>query len=155
MVNENTDAEIYGVESELVFAPDEHWLLNANIAYLHSEATDFTSVDSRDPTDGRSDVTLIKDLSNASNCVVMIDPETFAAIAGSQFSSCTALADAGLPVTSTELTQIPSTTVQVENKDALNLMKLITHMDDLDDVAQVSANFEIDDEMMAKIEDQL
>jgi outer membrane receptor protein involved in Fe transport len=68
--NENTDAEIYGVESELVFAPDEHWLLNANIAYLHSEATDFESVDSRDPTAGSSDVTLIKDLSNASNCVV-------------------------------------------------------------------------------------
>ena len=66
-----------------------------------------------------------------------------------------ALSDAGLPVTSTELAQVPSTTIAVEKKDALSLMKLITHMDDLDDVAQVSANFEIDDEVMAKIEDQL
>ena len=66
-----------------------------------------------------------------------------------------ALTEAGLPVTSCELTQIPSTTVQVEEKDALSLMKLITHMDDLDDVAQVSANFDIDDEVMAKIEDKL
>jgi outer membrane receptor protein involved in Fe transport len=97
--NENTDAEIYGVEVELVFAPDEHWLLNANMAYLHTEATDFSSIDSRDPTDGRNDVTLIKDITNAANCVALIDPETFAAIAGSQFSSCSALADAGLPMT--------------------------------------------------------
>ena len=97
--NENTDAEIYGVEAELVFAPDEHWLFNANGAYLHSEATDFQSVDSRDPTDGRDDVTLIKDLGNASNCIVEgIDPETFNAVVGPQFSSCTALAAAGLPV---------------------------------------------------------
>jgi len=68
--NENTDAELYGLEAEFVFAPDAHWLLNANIAYLHSEAQDFQSVDPRDPTAGRDDVTLIKDLSNASNCVV-------------------------------------------------------------------------------------
>ena len=97
--NENTDAEIYGLEAELVFAPDQHWLLNANAAYLHSEAKDFQSVDTRDPTAGRGDVTLIKDLTNAANCVVLLDPETFAAIAGSQFSDCAALSGAGLPVT--------------------------------------------------------
>jgi len=68
--NENTDAEIFGVESELLFAPDEHWRLNANISYLHTEVTSFSSVDTRDPTAGRSDVMLIKDKSNASNCVV-------------------------------------------------------------------------------------
>jgi len=34
-------------------------------------------------------------------------------------------------------------------------MKLITDMDDLDDVSQVSANFDIDDEVMAEIEDKL
>ena len=34
-------------------------------------------------------------------------------------------------------------------------MKLINYMDDLDDVARVSANFDIDDETMAAIEDQL
>jgi transcriptional/translational regulatory protein YebC/TACO1 len=65
------------------------------------------------------------------------------------------LSDAELPVTSTELAQIPATLIKVEGKDALTLMKLVTLMDDLDDVSQVSANFDIDDEVMAEIEDQL
>ena len=68
--NENTDAEIYGLESELVFAPTEQLRFNANVSYLHTEIKGFSSVDTRDPTDGRSDVTLIKDNLNASNCVV-------------------------------------------------------------------------------------
>jgi outer membrane receptor protein involved in Fe transport len=96
--NENTDAEIYGLESELVYAPDEHWLLNANIAYLHSEAVDFESVDPRDPLDGRTDLTLIKDLGTGANCVVDMAPEVFNAVVGSQWSSCSALTAAGLPV---------------------------------------------------------
>jgi len=66
-----------------------------------------------------------------------------------------ALGEAGLPVTSTELVQVPSTTVLVEKSDALTLMRLITNMDDLDDVSQVSANFDIDEEVMAEIEDKL
>ncbi len=66
-----------------------------------------------------------------------------------------ALGEAGLPVTSTELVQLPTTTVHIEKSDALTLMKLITDMDDLDDVSQVSANFDIDDEVMAAIEDKL
>jgi YebC/PmpR family DNA-binding regulatory protein len=67
----------------------------------------------------------------------------------------TALTDAGLPVTSMELVQIPNTTVKVEEKDAMTLMRLINFMDDLDDVAQVSANFEMDDDVMARIEEKL
>ena len=66
-----------------------------------------------------------------------------------------ALTKAELPVTSTELAQIPNTLTKVEEKDAMTLMKLINHMDDLDDVSQVSANFDIDDEVMAKIEESL
>ncbi|MFT5234157.1 MAG: YebC/PmpR family DNA-binding regulatory protein [Candidatus Krumholzibacteriia bacterium] len=66
-----------------------------------------------------------------------------------------ALSDADFPVMSTDLVQVPSTTIQVEGKDALTLMKLVTRLDDLDDVSQVSANFDIDDDVMAEIEDQL
>ncbi len=66
-----------------------------------------------------------------------------------------ALTKAELPVTSTELAQIPNTLTKVEEKDAMTLMKLINHMDDLDDVSQVSANFDIDDDVMAKIEESL
>jgi YebC/PmpR family DNA-binding regulatory protein len=65
------------------------------------------------------------------------------------------LSDAGLPVTTTELTQLPSTLIKVAGDEALTLMKLVTHMDDLDDVAMVSANFDIDDDLMAEIEDKL
>jgi outer membrane receptor protein involved in Fe transport len=97
--NENTNAEIYGVEAELAWAPNEHWLLNGNFAYLKAEAQDLQSIDTRDPTQGRDDVTLIKDITNASNCVALIDPEIFGAIAGSQFSSCSALEAAGIPIT--------------------------------------------------------
>jgi len=66
-----------------------------------------------------------------------------------------ALGDAGLPVASAELVQIPNTLVKVESKDAMTLMRLITHMDDLDDVSKVSANFDIDDDVMAEIEEKL
>jgi len=66
-----------------------------------------------------------------------------------------ALREAGLPVTESELAMIPNTYVKVEEGDALGLMKLITHMDDLDDVTRVSANFDIDEALMAEIEEKL
>ena len=65
------------------------------------------------------------------------------------------LTEAGLPITSMELVRIPNTTVQVEEKDAMTLLRLINFMDDLDDVAKVSANFEIDDDLMAQLEERL
>ena len=63
--------------------------------------------------------------------------------------------EAGLPVLEAELAMIPNTYVKVEAGDALGLMKLITRMDDLDDVTRVSANFDIDDALMAEIEEKL
>ncbi len=96
--NGNTDAQIYGFEGEFIWAPDQHWVLNSNIAYLHSEAKDYEEVDPRDPTQGRDDVTLIKDINNATNCVALVDPGRFASIAGSQFNSCVELTEAGLPI---------------------------------------------------------
>jgi len=66
-----------------------------------------------------------------------------------------ALRKIGLPVTSAELIQEPSTTVQVEPKDAASLLRLITNLDDIDDVSTVSANFDIDDEVMAELNDEL
>ena len=62
-----------------------------------------------------------------------------------------ALQDSELPVVESDIVQEPSTQVKVEGKDAETLMKLITAMDDLDDVSRVSANFDIDDETMASI----
>ncbi|WP_299596626.1 TonB-dependent receptor [uncultured Microbulbifer sp.] len=68
---ENTAAEIYGLETEFVYAPTDNWLFNANIAYLHTEVKDFSSIDPRDPTNGAENVSLLKDLTTASNCVLM------------------------------------------------------------------------------------
>ncbi len=66
-----------------------------------------------------------------------------------------ALTGAGLPVRSSELANVPNISVRVEERDALSLMKLITAMDDLDDVSAVSANFDMDDALLAEIEDKL
>ncbi len=98
--NENTDAQIYGLEAEFVFAPSARWQFNANASYLHTEVKDFASVDPRDPTGGRDDVTLIKDNTQATNCVVSLSPEEFAdAGVGGQVNSCRGLLEQGLPVT--------------------------------------------------------
>jgi outer membrane receptor protein involved in Fe transport len=48
-VNENVDSTIYGLESELLYAPDENWTFSWNVAYLNSEVSDFSSVDPTDP----------------------------------------------------------------------------------------------------------
>ena len=66
-----------------------------------------------------------------------------------------ALRELGLPVTSAELIQEPSTTVRVESQDAAGLLRLITSLDEIDDVSTVSANFDIDDEVMTELNDEL
>lgn len=135
--NENTDAEIYGLESEFLFSPDGNWLFNANIALLETSIKSFSAVDTRDPTQGSSAVTLLKDNQNAANCVVFhngapapdMDP----------FNSCTnpALADGtSLPAPYTvetgvevdldgnELRNSPNTTINLGAQYNWNLDKL-------------------------------
>ncbi|MBK9473120.1 MAG: YebC/PmpR family DNA-binding transcriptional regulator [bacterium] len=65
------------------------------------------------------------------------------------------LTAAGLAITSANLMPVPGSYIKVEGDEAVTLMKLISYMDDLDDVARVVANFDIDDATMAAIEDQL
>ncbi|MBT4160375.1 MAG: TonB-dependent receptor [Gammaproteobacteria bacterium] len=69
-LNENTDAEIFGLELEALWAPTENWRLNAAFSYLDTELDDTDTIDPRDPTQGRQDVTLIKDISNTANCII-------------------------------------------------------------------------------------
>jgi YebC/PmpR family DNA-binding regulatory protein len=65
----------------------------------------------------------------------------------------TALQDAGLPVRSAELINEASTAVKIEDeKDAAAVLRLIGFLDDLDDVSKVSANYDIDDELLARLE---
>ncbi len=97
-VNENIDAIVWGVEGEFLFSPVDPVLFNLNVSYLNTEIQDSDSVDGRDPTDGSADVTLIKDISNASNCVVNHNG------AGDLVSSgaATALNEAGIPFIPTQ-----------------------------------------------------
>jgi hypothetical protein len=69
-VNENVDANIYGLEGEFVFSPVNDLLIDANFAYLNTEIKDFSSIDPRDPSNGDPDWTNIKDISDGSNCVL-------------------------------------------------------------------------------------
>ncbi len=62
-----------------------------------------------------------------------------------------ALEAAGLELESADITQLPSTTVPVEEGDARKLLRLIDALDDLDDVQAVFSNYDIDDEIMEKV----
>ncbi|MEO7993853.1 MAG: YebC/PmpR family DNA-binding transcriptional regulator [bacterium] len=58
------------------------------------------------------------------------------------------LQDAKIAYDSAELTRIPVTTVKVTGKDADWMLRMMDAFDELDDVTNVYANFEMDDEDM-------
>ncbi|QMW22591.1 TonB-dependent receptor [Sandaracinobacteroides saxicola] len=68
--NDNTNAEVYGVEGEFIVAPTRNWQFNATASYLKTKVKDLSLVDVRDPSGGRADSVIIKDVTNAANCVV-------------------------------------------------------------------------------------
>jgi len=63
-----------------------------------------------------------------------------------------ALAARKLAVQSAEITRIPKNTVKVEGGDAKKLLALVEALEESDDVAKVSSNFDIDAEALAAIE---
>lgn len=70
-VNDNISADIYGLEAEAIISPVRDFVVNANISYLHSKVSqDEYLVNPRDPSSGRADVVIIKDIMSASNCAV-------------------------------------------------------------------------------------
>ena len=68
--NDNVDAKIYGVEGEFVMAPTRALQFNVTASYLHTKVGRLQLVDPRDPSGGRSDAVIIKDLAGGANCVV-------------------------------------------------------------------------------------
>ncbi|KAA3615725.1 MAG: YebC/PmpR family DNA-binding transcriptional regulator [Calditrichaeota bacterium] len=62
-----------------------------------------------------------------------------------------ALEENEIEIESAEQTMIPKNTVQVAGKEAEQLMKLMTQIDDHDDIQNVYANFDIEDEEMERI----
>lgn len=62
------------------------------------------------------------------------------------------LRDSDIEVEDTEITYIPSTEISLEGKEAKKLLKLLSDLDEQDDVQKVYANFNIPDSVMAGME---
>lgn len=62
-----------------------------------------------------------------------------------------ALEARGLPVAGAEIRMNPRTTVRVEGKDAQQVLRLLDALEELDDVQNVHANFDIPDEILQQV----
>lgn len=57
-----------------------------------------------------------------------------------------ALEDAGIKADGAEITMIPQNTIHLEGKEAQQMLKLMDSLEDIDDVSNVYANFDISDD---------
>ena len=62
-----------------------------------------------------------------------------------------AIAAAGIPIASAELTMVPQTSVPVEGGQAKQVLALLEALEDLDDVQNVYGNFDIPESLMAEV----
>jgi YebC/PmpR family DNA-binding regulatory protein len=63
-----------------------------------------------------------------------------------------ALREQGVDFDEAELAMLPSTTVEVKGREAVRLMKLVTALEEQDDVLKLYSNFEVDDEAFATLD---
>ncbi|MBL0768097.1 TonB-dependent receptor [Sphingopyxis sp. DHUNG17] len=71
-VNDNVDADIWGLEAEAVITPTPDFVVNLGASYLNTKvSSDKFLGNPRDPSGGRSDTVIIKDITNGSNCAVV------------------------------------------------------------------------------------
>jgi YebC/PmpR family DNA-binding regulatory protein len=75
---------------------------------------------------------------------IVTDPSALAAVRD-------ALDTAGIEIFSAELTMLPQSTIPVDGGEARRVLQLIEALDDLEDVQNVSANFDIPEEVMAAL----
>ena len=70
-INDNIDADIYGVEADAFFRPAPDWAINIGASYLKTKVTtDDPFINQRDVSGGNPNTVIIKDLQAAFNCVV-------------------------------------------------------------------------------------
>ena len=70
-VNDQIDANIWGLELESVIRPDPAWLINMSMSYLHAVvAGDQFFSNPRDPGGGDPNAVIIKDITNGALCAV-------------------------------------------------------------------------------------
>jgi outer membrane receptor protein involved in Fe transport len=71
-VNDNVDATVYGLEGEFIIQPTRALAINLGASYLNTRVSqDKFLSNPRDPSGGRSDAVIIKDITNGSNCAVV------------------------------------------------------------------------------------
>jgi YebC/PmpR family DNA-binding regulatory protein len=75
---------------------------------------------------------------------IVTAPQDFKAVEG-------ALQRAGVAVESSEISMIPTTTIPVDGGDARQVLQLIDSLEELDDVQNVFANFDIPETVMASL----
>ena len=76
---------------------------------------------------------------------IIAEPEAYATV-------CSALEAASIPTEGSEITRIPKDTVDISGDDARRVLKMMTALDDHDDVQTVSANFNIPDDALAELD---
>ena len=62
-----------------------------------------------------------------------------------------ALEDAEVSIDTAEVTQLPSTTIEIDATTAPQILRLVDALEDLDDVQDVYANFDIPDDVLAEV----
>jgi YebC/PmpR family DNA-binding regulatory protein len=62
-----------------------------------------------------------------------------------------ALEAENMKVASAESAMMPKTTLEIDSKDALAVLKLIEHLEELDDVQHVYTNLELSDELLGQV----
>ena len=75
---------------------------------------------------------------------ILCDPENYSAVSE-------ALESAGIPIVAKEITRVAQNTVQLDSSTARTVLKLLEALDDHDDVQNVSANFDVDDNVLAEL----
>jgi YebC/PmpR family DNA-binding regulatory protein len=81
------------------------------------------------------------------------DPEQFTVVTdvASMYAVRHAVEEAGFAISSAELTYIPTMTKAVDGADAVALVKTLNLLDDVDDVQNIHANFEMPDEFLDQL----
>lgn len=65
-----------------------------------------------------------------------------------------ALSEANYEITSSQLSWLPQSTMEMDEKDTLKAMKLLEALEELEDVQDVYSNLDISDEAIAQFEDE-
>ncbi len=80
-VNDNVDARVYGIEIDGVMRPSRELAINFGASYLKTEVTRADPLaNPRDPSGGRSDAVIIKDITNGANCAAVSNTGSAAAV---------------------------------------------------------------------------